>query len=271
MADTQTQDPEQQQISPPPDPNDPNNINVEVPPQATDQPPPTQPGRQARSGGDPQVFTPEEVEKIRQEERSRYGTLSSQLDDLNQEIAKYRQADEERVKAEEKARRDTEKVEKKKAEEEMELRDLIAKKDQEWEAKLEQERQDREKALALLEQERRHASLQNYLAQRMMESGELIAPQLRKLVGGNTEQEIDTKIQELVEITGSIVGDTQQYMAQVNAQRPTVGVTAPPIGPAETAATTRTLTPDDLKALTPEEYADQRESLLRAASASRRQ
>jgi hypothetical protein len=261
----QTQDPPEN--PPPPDPNDPNNITVPV----QEPPETTPPARQPRSGQDPQTFTQEDVEKIRQEERARYSTLTQQMDELNTEISRYRQGDEERAKAEEKARKDAEKAEKKKQEEEMELRDLIAKKDAEWEERLAAERADREKALAVLEQERRHASLQTYLSQRMMEVGEDIAPQLRRLVGGNSEAEIDAKIQELTEITASIAGETVQFFQQQNAQRPTVGVTAPPLGPPEMTPVTRTYTPDDIKALTPEEYAQQRESLLRAASASRRQ
>ena len=175
--------------------------------------------------------------------------------------------------AEQKAQKELQKKRswEKKKEEARELRDLIAKKDEEWEAKLAAEREERQKALALVDLERRHAALQNYLAQRMLDAGEMIAPQLRQLVGGNSEEEIDAKINELVEISGSILGDTQQMIAQTNAARPTVGVTAPPIGPSDMTATTRTYTPDDLKALTPEEYADRRDSLLRAASQSRRQ
>lgn len=261
----QTQDPPEQQ---PPDPNDPNNITVtETPPPA--QPPP--PPRQARSGSDPQTFTVEDVERVRQEERERYSTLTAQMDDLNAEIARYRQVDDERTKAEEKARKDAEKAEKKKQEEEMELRDLIAKKDVEWEEKLAQERAERERTLAILDQERRHASLQNYMSQRMVDEGERIAPQLRKLVAGSSEQEIDAKIAELIEISASILGDTQRYIQNQNAARPTVGVTSPPMGPPEMTPVTRTYTPDDIKALTNEEYAAQRESLLRAASDSRRQ
>jgi hypothetical protein len=270
MTVTQT-DPEQQQDPPPPDPNDPNNITVETTPAPEATPPATSGNRQARSGADPQVFTPEDVEKIRQEERARFATLTSEIDQKEAELTRFREQEAERTKAADKAQKDAEKAQRKKEEEEMELRDLIARKDQEWEQKLEQERQERERALALLEQERRHAGLQNYLAQRMMQEGETIVPQLRGLVGGNTEEEIDSRIKELQEISGSILGDTQQYMAQVSSQRPTAGVTSPPIGPADMAASTRTYTPDDLKALTPEEYADQRESLLRAASQSRRQ
>jgi hypothetical protein len=264
----QTQDPPE----PPPDPNDPNNITVEVPGQPPAQPPPPTSGnRQQRGGADVQVFSAEEVERMRQEERDRYQSQLQRADELQNELAELRRAEEERNKAEDKSRKDAERAEKKKQEEEMELRDLIAKKDAEWEAKLEEERQARQQALAVLEQERRHAGLQNYLSQQMLEKGELIAPQLRKLVAGNSEQEIDLKISELIEISESLLGDTQQLLQRQNAQRPTVGVTAPPIGPVEMTPATRTYTPDDIKALTPEEYAAQRESLLRAASASRRQ
>ena len=270
MATTQQTDPDQQQQPPPVD--DPDVITVEVPPETDPgQQQQQQPARQPRSGTDPQVFTEDDIERIRQEERARFGTLSSQLDEAQQEIARFRQSDEERAKAEAKVQKEAERAAKKKEEEEMELRDLIARKDDEWEAKLQAERDERERALALLEQERRHAGLQNYLAQKMMEHGEQIAPQLRKLVGGNSEEEIDLKIQELIEISTSIVGDTQQYMAQVQSQRPTVGVTSPPVGPPDMAATTRTYTTDDLRNMTPEDYAQQRESLLRAASQSRRQ
>lgn len=260
--------PEQQEPEPPeqsPDPNDPNNLVVE-------STPPAQPPRQQRSGGEPPtVFTPEDIERIRQEERARYGPLSSQVDELSAELTKYRQADEERAKAEEKVRKDAEKAAKKKEEEEMELRELITRKDQEWEQRLADERAEREKALAVLEQERRHAALQNYLAQRMMQDGDRIVPQLRNLVAGNSEEEIDAKIQELAEISESILGDTTDFLRQQNSVRPTVGITAPPIGPTDMAASTRVLTPDDIKGLTPEEYAANRDDLLRAASRSRRQ
>lgn len=266
----QTQDPPEQ--PPAPDPNDPNNITVPVAP--SEQPPgapPGQPARQPRSGEVPQVFTNDDVERIRQEERARYAAEQKRADDLQNELAAFRKAEEDRQAVDTKAQKDADRAAKKKAEEEMELRDLIAKKDLEWEERLNQERKAREEALAVLDQERRHAGLQNYLSQQMIEKGDLIAPQLRKLVGGNTEQEIDVKLQELIEISESLLGDTQQLLQRQNAQRPTVGVTAPPLGPADMVPNTRTYSPDDIKAMTPEEYASQRESLLRAASASRRQ
>ena len=260
-----TEQQEEQAPEQPPDPNDPNNIVIE-------STPPAQPPRQQRSGGEPpQVFTNEDVERIRQEERARYAAEQQRADALQNELAQFRQAEEERTKAEEKVRKDSEKAAKKKEEEEMELRELITRKDQEWEQRLADERAEREKALAVLEQERRHSILQNYLAQRMLQDGDRIVPQLRGLVAGNSEEEIDAKIQELVGISESILGDTTQFLQQQNAARPMVGVTSPPIGPPDMAASTRVLTPDDIKGLTAEEYAANRDDLLRAASRSRRQ
>jgi hypothetical protein len=233
--------------------------------------PPAQPPRQQRSGEPPQAFTTEDVERIRQEERARYAAEQQRADELQNELAQYRKEAEDRQKAEEKLQRETAKAQKKKEEEEMELRDLIQKKDQEWEQKLEEERKARENALAILDQERRHASLQTYLAQRMAQDGDKIAEELRDLVAGNSPEEIDASINLLMQKTDLIRNNVVDGLRKVNSTRPTVGVTAPPVGPMETAGATRTYTADELKAMTPEEYAAERENLLRAASISRRQ
>lgn len=245
---------------------DPNSITVPVAPAPEGQPP-----RQPRAGGEPpQAFTQEDVERIRQEERSRVLAEQTRADQLENELAQFRKAEEDRQAAEAKTQRDAQRVAKKKEEEEMELRDLITKKDQEWEARLEQERLEREKAFAMLDQERRHAQLQTYLAQRMAEAGDNIVPILRDLVAGSSEQEIDASIAMLVEKSERMKTDSVQAMRNINSGRPMAGVTAPPVGPMDQQGATRTYTADELKAMTPEDYASQREDLLRAASASRR-
>jgi hypothetical protein len=249
-----------------PEPPDPNTITVPVTPPA-----PTSGPRTQRSGAEPpQAFTQEDVERIRQEERSRVLAEQTRADQLENELAQYRKTEEDRQKAEQASQRAADRERKKKEEEEMELRDLITRKDQEWEARLEQERVEREKAFAMLEQERRHASLQTYLAQRMAEAGDEISPELRDLVAGNSEQEIDASIQVLVQKSELIKNNAVSAMRNINAGRPMVGITAPPVGPMETSQTSRTYTADELKAMTPEEYAAERDSLLRAASQSRR-
>lgn len=255
--------PDEPENTPENQPPDPGGITITLPPQGGPaQPPaqpPGQPARQPRAGNEPNVFSPEDVERIRSEERERYQAQLSRADELQAELAKYRQSEEERAKAEDKIRKDAERAAKKKEEEEMELRDLIAKKDQEWETKLEVERAERQKALAVLEQERRFAGLQSYMSQRMMTDGERIAPQLRRLVAGNSEEEIDASINNLIQITDEIAGETTQVLQQQSASRRTVGVTAPPMGPTDMTPQSRTLSADDIKNMTTDEYAALRE------------
>ena len=258
--------PDEPENSPENQPSDPNSVTITVPQnsmtgtgQIQTNVPPAAPPRQARTGSEPSTFSPEDVERIRQEERDRYQAQLSRADELQAELAKYRSSEEERAKAEDKLRKEAERAAKKKEEEEMELRDLIAKKDAEWETKLAEERAEREKALAVLDQERRYAGLQNYLTQRMMTDGERIAPQLRRLVAGNSEEEIDASILNLVQITDEIAGETSQVLQQQSASRRTVGVTAPPMGPTDMTPQTRTLSADDIKNMTTDEYAALRE------------
>lgn len=251
--------------SQPSDSGDPNSITIPAPPEAPTPPPRTQ------RGSDPQSFTQEDIDRIRQEERARVAAEQQRADALDAELAKYRQSDEERQKAEVKAQRDAERAQKKKEEEEMELRDLMTRRDAEWEEKLNAERAEREKALAILEQERRHAHLQTYLAGRMASEAEEIMPELRDMVSGNSEQEIDASIELAKNKSQAIMGQFNMNMQQQRAQGRTASVTSPPVGPPEMAGgTTRSYNADDLKALTAEEYAAIREDLHRAASAQYR-
>lgn len=250
---------------------DPNTITVTGQPPTEPPAPPTSGNRTARSGEPPQAFTAEDVERIRQEERNRYATEQQRADQLENELAQFRKAEEDRVAAEARSQRDAAKAQKKKEEEEMELRQLIERKDQEWEERLTAERAEREKAFALLEQERQHASLQTYLAQRMAMDGDKIAEELRDLVAGNTPEEIDQSIGLLIQKSELIRTNVVGGLRQMNAQRPMAGVTSPPVGPPETSGQSRTYTADELRALSPDEYAANRDDLLRAASQSRQQ
>jgi hypothetical protein len=107
------------------------------------------------------------------------------------------------------------------------------------------------------------------MSQRMALEAEEIAPELRDMVSGNTEAEIDASIEVLKKKSQAIIGNYNQLLQKQGAARPTVGVTAPPIAPQDMTPQTQTLTPDDIKAMNPEEYAQHRDALLRAASQQR--
>jgi hypothetical protein len=250
------------------DATEPTGDTITIPATSTnDATPPVTPKRTPRP---PKTFTEEEVEAIRQEEKQKLYARLGRVDELEATVAELTKQETDRQKAAEKAQKDAERAAKKKEEEEMELRDLLERKDQEWTARLDQEKIEREKILAILDQERKHASLQQYLSQKMMDEAEYIMPELHYTVGGNTPEEIDQSVERAKQTTAAIVQNINARMQGNNASRPAPGVTAPPVGPSEMVPTNRTLTADDLKQMTPEEYAQNREALLREAGRSYR-
>ena len=119
--------------------------------------------------------------------------------------------------------------------------------------------------MALLEHEQKHASLQTYMAQRMMEEGEAVMPELHYTIGGNTPEEIDASIEKAKGASASISTSVQEWMQGQRAGQRTAGVTQPPVGPPEMVPTNQTLTADDLKGMSMEDYSQNREALLREA------
>jgi hypothetical protein len=229
-----------------------------------EEPPPEPPS--GRRQPKEKTFTEADMEKARQQ-------AAAQLEQnkaLQAQLAEFQKTDEERRKAEEKAQRQAEAAAKKKEEEQMELRDLINKKDEEHQAAIAQERANRERIEAMLEQERAHAALQQYLNMRMLSEGDDIIDELRDLVGGNTPEEIDRSIEDM-KARSQKIGDG--FMSLGQAQRAGMRgatITSPPIGPREQSDTQKVWTADELRKLTPEEYAAVREDLHRAMAAQRR-
>jgi hypothetical protein len=248
---------------------DPNSVTIEVEPQPP-APPPT-PIPTTRRQREPKTFSEEEVEAIRQEEKQKLYSRLGRVDDLEAQLTELQRERDERAKAEAKAQREVEAAKKKAAEEEMSAKELIAAKEQEWQARLEAEAEERRKLEAIMEQERRYASLQTYMAQRMAVEAQYIADELRDLVSGNNEQEVDASIEDMKRRSASIMDNVMSLRQQETAGRRMVGITSPPVGPTEMGPATQTLTVDDLKNLSAEDYATHREALLRAASPQRRQ
>lgn len=210
------------------------------------------------------TFTAEEVEKIRQQEKDK---LYGQIEELKGELKSYREERE----AEQRAREEEEKrlaeEAKAKSEEEMEVRELIRKKEEEWTQQMRQIQEEAERDRALLDQERRYNALQEYKVKQLETHGEEIMPHLRGYVTGNTEEEIDASIQQQIQTTNAILADVQAAQQQQQAAVPTTRVTAPGDGgPMEqVAGTTRTFSAEEIAAMSPAEFAKHRDSLIRAA------
>jgi hypothetical protein len=211
-------------------------------------------------------YTKEDLEKVREQEKSK---LYPQIDGLKEEVALLKKEREDRVKAEEAQRLAAEEAAKKKQEDDMDVRSLLEKKEREWEDRFNNERLERERTSALLDQERRFAELNDYRNHRVSEESESIMPELLDLVTGNTPEEIEQSIAGLKDRSVRILEAAQQSMQ--NARRDMVGsrVTVPPTGPMDTNLENQQFTAEQISAMSVTEFAKHRGKLLGQAANAR--
>ena len=223
------------------------------------------------------TFTEEDVERIRTQEKDklykrledsdgRVKTLEDQLNILSTESDENRSEAARLAKAESDALRRRE-------EDELSAKDLILKRETEfdeklkvveteWEGRLAKIEEERATQSAMLEKERRYRELETYLGRRMAEEEEFIIPELRDLASGTTEEEIDNSIAILKDRSSAILESIQQT-AQPSGLRG-ASITAPPVGPMETQAEHQTLSAEDIRNMPMEQYMQMRDRLLKA-------
>ena len=151
----------------------------------------------------------------------------------------------------------------KREEAEMDVRSLLATKETEWTARLEAEKLERERAFALLDRERAFTELQQYRTKKMTEAQDDILPELLDLIAGETPEQIDASVASLKDRSTRILGATQAATQQ--NRRDTVGsrVTAPPAAdPLDNYSGNKTFTPEEIRGMSVEEYAQYRSALL---------
>jgi hypothetical protein len=204
-------------------------------------------------------YTEDDLAKVRGQEKEK---LYPQIEKLKEELdslKKEREAEALR-KAEEEAKKAT--LEKETLEADMDVRQLLQKKQEEWQEQLERERQERERAFALLERERNFADLQSYRQNRLDQERESVIPELLDLVSGNTKEEIDASIDGLKDRSSRILDSAQAAMQNARKEMTGTRVTAPSAGPLETNSEQRSLTADEISAMPMNEYAKYRQRLL---------
>ena len=229
------------------------------------------------------TFTEDDVEKIRQQEKDklykrledsdgRVKSLEDQLSTLanKSEVSKAEAA--RLAKAESDALR-------KREEEELSAKELITKRETEfdeklkvveteWEGRLAKIEEERASQEAMLEKERRYRELETYLGRRMVEEEEYIIPELRDLASGTTEEEIDNSIAILKDRSSAILESIQQS-TQPSGLRGSP-ITAPPVGPMETQTEQQTLSAEDIRNMPMEQYMQMRDRLLKARPSNSR-
>lgn len=233
----------------------------------------------------PKTYTAEELAAATAEARKKAEeSFQAALAETNSQIATLRASQEERDKVE-KARVAEEaaaaEAQRQAEEENMATRELLERREEEFtqqlnETKLQFEvrmralEEDNARKDALLDQERRYQDLQIYRTRRIEETQDDIMPELRDLVTGDDEEAIERSLADLKGRTDRIVADVAATQQQQRQGARGVGLTNPPIGPMENEDGQRTFTMEDIRAMSPSEYAQHREALMRAASATRR-
>jgi chromosome segregation ATPase len=204
------------------------------------------------------TFTREDVTKARQQEKDK---LYPEITKLREEVAELRKVREEAERqAQEAAQREAEEA-RRKEEEEMDVRALLAKKEVEWEQKLRAEQEERERAFALFEKERQYTTVQQYRAQQIDLARDDILPELLDLVAGDTPEQIDASINGLKERSARILDATRQATGSVRREATGARVTAPPAtDPLDNYSGQQSFTPEQIRAMSVEEYAQYRQA-----------
>jgi hypothetical protein len=127
---------------------------------------------------------------------------------------------------------------------------------------LERERQERERAFALLEREKTYADLQSYRQQVIEQERDNIIPQLVDFIQGNTREELTESVERLKERSASILESAQSAMQNARKEMKGTSITTPPAGPLETNSEQRTLTAQEIAAMPMNEYAKIRDRIM---------
>jgi len=224
------------------------------------------------ASGETSVYTVDDLAKAREQEKSK---LYPQLEKMREELSSLRKEKEEEAarRAQLEAAKQAEElsIQKAKEEEELSFKDLLKKKEQEFQSQLEAERLERERAFALLDQERKFQEITNYRSSRVEQERDNIVPELIDLVDGNTADEIEQSIAMLKEKSARILSSAQQAMQSARQQMAGTRITNPAAGPLDNDSDQKTYSPDSIREMSLADYAKQRAKLLGTAASNRGQ
>lgn len=212
-----------------------------------------------KSAKQPKFYTEDDLAKVRSQEKEK---LYPQIESLKEELNAIRKEKEEEV-----ARKDAEAqalAEKARQEalSELDAKSYADARLSELQEQLERERQERERALALLEREKSFADLQAYRQQVLEQERENIIPELVDLIAGNTREEIQSSVEGLKERSARILESAQSAMQTARKEMTGTRATLPPAGPLETNSEQRQFSAEEIQSMSMNDYAKYRARLL---------
>lgn len=226
-------------------------------------------------GGTNRFYTQEELdaerERVRQQERDKLYPQISKSDErwtaLNDELKDLRKSQ----KASEKLETDRvaaiEAEKKRAAEAEMSAKDLIDRRQAEFDARMAQFQAEQDLKIAILEKQNEATALQAYIQRRINEEQDNIAPELLEFIAGNTPEDVEASIAKVKATTTSIAENMRSAGVRQRAGMPGVAPAAGTngFGPLDQPGS-RELSAEDVKGMGMQEFAALRAKLGMAGS-----
>lgn len=225
------------------------------------------------------TFSEDDVARIRQEEKDKlYGTIN----DLRNEITGFREqvggltAAEQR--RQEQAQQELERAEaerRSQEEEELSARELIERRDREWQERLDQmnndwsskfetSEQERQNEAALRAKERQFNDLREHIQNQVAANQDKIAPELLPWITGNSVEEVDAAVAKAVETTNQILAGLQQSGQVPPPQETLIPVGVRPVGgpsSVDPGQQFQTLTAEQIAQMPMDQYAQLRSKI----------
>ncbi|WP_371590909.1 hypothetical protein [Streptomyces sp. NBC_00470] len=215
------------------------------------------------SGRGEKTFSEKDLQRVRQEEKDKlYGRLNT----MQEELETIRKERETAAEAQRRQQEETEAAANAKAEEEMSARDLLAKRQQEWEGRFEEMEKQRQADAALFEQERAFQQLQEYRRERLGAEADNIAPELLDFVQGDSAEEVDASIEMLKAKSQQIVSSLQEAQQEARSQMRGVSPNGGGVGPDPDQPGYQRVTAADIRNMSPSQWAKERHKYLNAAA-----
>jgi hypothetical protein len=201
-------------------------------------------------------YTEDDLKRVREQEKGKlYDTIESLKGEVNL-LAKDR---EERLAEADRLRKEAEEEARKKAESEMDTRELLSLKEKEWTAQLEEVKNENARSLALVERERQYAALTEFRNRRVQEEQDNIIPELVDLISGNTPEEIEQSITGLRDRSSKILDSASQAMQSARREMTGTRPTLPPT--MENNSDQQQFSAEQIAAMSVTEYAKVRDRL----------
>jgi hypothetical protein len=209
------------------------------------------------ANSDPKMFTQADLEKAREQEKSK---VYKRLETMQETVSRLEKEAQARADAEEANRKAAEDAAEVERQSQLSVKELLAERESQWRAEQDDLRQQIAAERALRERESQYAELVEARNQIIAQYSDRVAPQLLDLISGETPEQIQQSAEDMAVRTDQILAQSMEAMQNARQQMPTARVTAPASG--DNAGANRQFTPDDIRGMSMAEYVKHRASLL---------